>query len=109
MIRELYTMPAHVHWDLLDAELRAAGVSGYRGTNQVDSSVAVYTEGAQDTTAVGAVVSAHTPPTFPPLDPLGRMATLSAILHADVADWANASGIPAEHLEHEALAWSLGS
>jgi hypothetical protein len=109
MIRELYTMPAHVHWDLLDAQLRAAGFAGYRGTNQVDSSVAVYTEGAQDLAVVGAVVAAHVPPAFPPLDPLGRMATLSAILHADVEDWANASGIPAEHLVHEAEAWSLGA
>ena len=108
MIRELYTMPPHVHWDLLDAELRAA-VAGYRGTNQVDSSVAVYTEGAQDTTAVAAVVAAHTPPTFPPLDALGRMATLSAILHADVEDWARASGYESAHLVHEAEAWSLGS
>lgn len=108
MIRELYTMPAHVHWDVLDAELRAA-VPGYRGTNQVDTSVAVYTDGDQDTTAVGAVVAAHTPPAFLPLDPLGRMATLSAVLHDDVEDWANASGYSVEHLEHEALAWSLGS
>lgn len=109
MIRELYTMPAHVHWDLLDAELRAAGVAGYRGTNAVDSSVAVYTDGAQDRDAVGALVAAHTPPAFPPLDPLGRMATLSAILHDDVEDWANASGYPAEHLVHEAEAWSMGA
>lgn len=47
-----------------------------------------------------------TPP-FPPLDAVGRMATLSAILHGDVDDWANASGYPADHLIHEALAWGL--
>jgi hypothetical protein len=48
-------------------------------------------------------------PPFPPLDALGRMATLSAILHDDVEDWANASGYPVEHLIHEALAWEAAS
>ncbi len=46
-------------------------------------------------------------PPFPPLDATGRMATLSAILHGDVDDWANASGYPAAHLIHEAQAWAL--
>jgi len=46
-------------------------------------------------------------PALPPLDATGRMATLSAILHGDVDDWANASGYPAAHLIHEAQAWAL--
>lgn len=46
--------------------------------------------------------------TWPALDTIGRMATLSAILHNDAQDWSNATGIPIAHLEHEALAWSLG-
>ena len=46
---------------------------------------------------------------FAPLDALGRMATLSAILHGDVNDWANASGYPTEHLVHEALAWQVAA
>jgi hypothetical protein len=48
-------------------------------------------------------------PPFAPLDALGRMATLSAILHDDVDDWANASGYPADHLIHEALAWGVAA
>lgn len=48
-------------------------------------------------------------PPFPPLDALGRMATLSAILHGDVEDWANAAGVPAEHLVHEAQAWAVAA
>jgi len=107
MIRELYTMPAAVDFALLNTQL-AAVVTGLRGVNQVETSVAVYTDAAQDTTAEAAVVAAHVPPTYPPLDIVGRMATRSAILHDDVQDWSNASGIPVAHLEHEALAWSLG-
>lgn len=107
MIRELYTMPAAVDFALLNTEL-AAVVTGLRGVNQVETSVAVYTDDAQDTIAVAAVVAAHTPPAFPPLDIVGRMATLSAVLHDDAQDWSNATGIPVAHLEHEALAWSLG-
>lgn len=45
---------------------------------------------------------------YPPLDAVGRMATLSAILHNDPEDWSNASGIPVAHLIAEAEAWSLG-
>ena len=107
MIRELYTMPAVVDFTLLNRQL-AAVVTGLRGVNQVETSVAVYTDAAQDTAAVAAVVAAHVPPTYPPLDIGGRMATLSAVLHDDAQDWSNATGIPVAHLEHEALAWSLG-
>lgn len=54
-----------------------------------------------------ALVGLPVRPPFPPLDAVGRMATLSAILHDDVEDWANASGYPVEHLIHEAQAWAL--
>lgn len=108
MIRTLYTYPGPVDFGLLVTELRAADPTVI-DANDVGGEVAVYTPGTPDAAALGAVVAAHTPPAFPPLDPLGRMATLSAILHADVEDWANASGIPAEHLVHEAEAWSLGA
>lgn len=109
MIRTLYPYPAGPSdLGLLLDELRAVEPTVV-ACNDVGGLVGVYTPGAQDEQALGAVVAAHAPPAFPPLDPLGRMATLSAILHDDVADWANASGYSAEHLEHEALAWSLGS
>jgi len=51
--------------------------------------------------------AAASEPAFAALDALGRMATLSAILHGDVDDWANASGYQAAHLIHEAQAWAL--
>jgi hypothetical protein len=54
-----------------------------------------------------AAAAAESP--WPPLDALGRMATLSAVLHADVEDWANASGYPVEHLVHEAQAWQVAA
>lgn len=108
MIRTLFPMPAAVDWSQLTNEL-AAVVTGFRGCNQVDNMVAVYTAAElTDEPATAAVVANHTVPTWPALDTVGRMATLSAILHNDAQDWSNATGIPVAHLEHEALAWSLG-
>lgn len=107
MNRTLYPYPGPVDFGLLVAELRAVDPTVV-DANDVAGQIAVYTPDTPDEQALGAVVAAHAPPAFPPLDALGRMATLSAVLHDDVGDWANASGIPAEHLVHEAEAWSLG-
>jgi hypothetical protein len=108
MIRTLYPHPAEgLDLGVLLGELRSVDPTVV-ATNTVGDEVAVYAPGVVDEQALGAVVAAHAPPAFPPLDALGRMATLSAVLHDDVGDWANASGIPAAHLVHEALAWSLG-
>lgn len=108
MIRTLYPYPGPVDFGLLVAELRAVDPTVV-DANDVAGQVAVYTPGTPDAAALAAVVAAHGgPQQYPPLDALGRMATLSAILHDDAQDWSNASGIPVAHLEHEALAWSLG-
>lgn len=108
MIRTLYPYPAGPSdLGLLLDQLRAVDPTVV-ACNDVAGQVAVYAPGVVDEQALGAVVAAHVPPAFPPLDIVGRMATLSAVLHDDAQDWSNATSIPVAHLEHEALAWSLG-
>ena len=48
-------------------------------------------------------------PIFSPLDSTGALATLLVVVGAlDLEDAANAIHEEPEHLQHEALAWSLG-
>ena len=69
MIRILYPTPGLVDFGLLVTELRAVDATVV-DANDVGGLVAVYTPGAQDETALGAVVAAHTGPQAPPADPL---------------------------------------
>lgn len=83
MIRTLHDAPGPVDFDLLAAEL-AAVVTGLRGCNDVAGQVAVYSDAEQDTTAVAAIVAAHTGPVPPTPDPLHQLA--QAIVDADTLD-----------------------
>jgi hypothetical protein len=69
MIRILYPTPGLVDFGLLVTELRAVDATVV-DANDVGGLVAVYTPSAQDETALGAVVAAHTGPQAPPADPL---------------------------------------
>ena len=52
----------------------------------------------------------ETPDTHTPLDPLGALATLLAVLGlATVDDAANAVGLTPQDLTHEAQAWAVAS
>jgi hypothetical protein len=113
MIRTLYTLPTTIDWVVLANEIGSV-VPDLRGVNQSEGQVAVYTDTEPDETlvaAVAAVVAAHTPPPYPPLDPVGRMATLAVITFGDetAQDWARAAGYEVGHLVHEAQAWALGN
>jgi len=83
MIRTLYTRPAVIDWPTLDAELRVV-VPTFRGVNDVDGSVAVYTDQAPDTDAVAALVAAHAGPAPAAPDPLHQLA--QAIVDATTLD-----------------------
>ena len=69
MIRILYPTPGPVDFGLLVTELRAVDATVV-DANDVGGLVAVYTPGAQDETALGAVVAAHAGPPAPAPDPL---------------------------------------
>jgi len=74
MIRILYPYPdGPVDFALLAGELRSAD-STVIDTNDVGGLVAVYTPEAQDETAFGAIVAAHTGPVPEPPDPLYLLA-----------------------------------
>ena len=108
MIRVLYPTPGPVDFGRLADELRAVD-STVIDANDVGGLVGVYTEAAQDETALGAVVAAHAgPQQYPPLDPTGALATLLVVLNVvPLADAANAIHEEAAHLVAEAEAWSL--
>lgn len=112
MERYLFNPPATVEWGALASELRGA-VPGFVDTNDVDGQVAVYTEGlltSGDQLAASVTISNHNgPPPYPPLDTTGALATLLVVEGVlPLADAANAIGEEPGHLEHEALAWSVG-
>ena len=69
MIRVLYPSPGPVDFGLLVTELRAVDPTVI-SSNDVGGLVGVYTPGAQDETALGAVIAAHTGPPAPSPDPL---------------------------------------
>jgi len=69
MIRVLYPTPGPVDFGLLASELRTVDATVI-DANDVGGLVAVYTPGAQNDVALGAVVAAHTGPQAPPPDPL---------------------------------------
>ena len=73
MIRVLYPSPGPVAFGLLIAELRAVDPTVI-SSNDVGGLVGVYTPGAQDETALGAVIAAHTGPHAPSPDPLHQLA-----------------------------------
>jgi len=83
MIRVLYPTPGPVDFGLLVTELRAVDPTVI-SSNDVGGLVAVYTPGAQDETALGAVVAAHAGPQAPPPDPLLQLA--QAIVNATTLD-----------------------
>ena len=73
MIRVLYPTPGPVDFGLLASELRAVDATVV-DANDVGGLLAVYTPGAQDETALGAVIAAHTGPPAPAPDPLHQLA-----------------------------------
>jgi hypothetical protein len=73
MIRVLYPTPGPVDFGLLVTELRAVDPTVI-SSNDVGGLVAIYTPGAQDETALGAVVAAHTGPPAPAPNPLHQLA-----------------------------------
>lgn len=80
MIRTLFAAPGPIDWDTLRTEL--AAVHPIVGVNDVEGSVAVYTDDqldSSDEAALGVVVSNHVPPA-PPVDPVVALA--HAILDA---------------------------
>ena len=84
MIRTLFSSPGQVDWQLLGVELGA--VHPILGVNDVEGSVAVYTEDSLDSTteaSLGLVISNHVPAP-PPLDPVVALA--HAILDATTID-----------------------
>jgi hypothetical protein len=83
MIRVLYPTPGPVDFGLLATELRAVDATVV-DANDVGGLVAVYTPGAQDDVALGAVVAAHTGPAAPVPDPLHLLA--QAIVDATSLD-----------------------
>jgi len=83
MIRVLYPTPGPVDFGLLASELRAVDATVI-AANDVGGLVAVYTPGAQDETALGAVVAAHAGPVAPTPDPLLLLA--QAIVDATTLD-----------------------
>jgi hypothetical protein len=83
MIRTLYPTPGPVDFGLLVTELRAVDATVI-DANDVGGLVAVYTPGAQDDVALGAVVAAHTGPQAPAPDPLLLLA--QAIVDATTLD-----------------------
>jgi hypothetical protein len=83
MIRTLYPTPGPVDFGLLASELRAVDATVV-DANDVGGLVAVYTPGAQDDDALGAVVAAHAGPAAPTPDPLHQLA--AAIVAAATLD-----------------------
>jgi len=83
MIRALYPSPGPVDFGRLTTELRAVDPT-VLDANDVGGLVAVYTPDAQDETALGPVVAAHTGPQPPALDPLHQLA--QAIVDATTLD-----------------------
>jgi len=83
MIRVLYPTPGPVDFGLLVAELRTVDPTVI-DANDVGGLVAVYTPDAQDETALGAVVAAHSGPAAPAPDPLHQLA--AAIVAATTLD-----------------------
>jgi hypothetical protein len=84
MIRTLYPTPGPVDYDALAAEL--AAVHPILGVNQVETSIAVYTDTELDTSdqaAIGVVIANHVPPA-PQVDPVVVLA--HAILDATTLD-----------------------
>jgi hypothetical protein len=57
-----------------------------------------------------ALTGVEVPPTFPPLDDTGALATLLAVNGViTVQEAANIEHVPVAHIEHEALAWEAAS
>lgn len=83
MIRVLYPSPGPVDWGRLADELRVVDPAVI-DANDVGGLVAIYTEAAQDETALGAVVAAHSGPQPPAPDPLHLLA--QAIVDATSLD-----------------------
>lgn len=109
MIRTLFDVPGPVDYKLLTTQLRAADLLCV-DCNDVDGRIAVYSDVALDASAVAAVIAVHAGPLpFPPLDPTGALATLLVVEGVlPLSDAANAIHEEPAHLEHEALAWSVG-
>jgi len=110
--RYLFDPPAAVDWAALSTDLQTA-VPGFIATNDVAGQIAVYTDQpltAGDQLAASVTISNHNgPPIYPPLDTTGALATLLVVEGVlPLQDAANAIREEPAHLEHEALAWSVG-
>jgi hypothetical protein len=84
MIRTLFAAPGPIDWDTLCTELTS--VHPIVGVNDVEGSVAVYTDDqldSSDEAALGVVVSNHVPPAAP-VDPV--IALAHALLDATTLD-----------------------
>jgi hypothetical protein len=84
MIRTLFSSPGPIDWDTLGTEL--AAVHTILSVNDVEGSVAVYTDDqldSSDEAALGVVISTHVPPA-PPVEPV--LALAQAIIEATTLD-----------------------
>jgi hypothetical protein len=113
MIRTLFQAPASIDWQHLREQISLV-CSDLVAVNDVSGQVAVYCSSSpsqQEIADIGAVVAAHDPSSmpFPPLDPIGALATLLVVLElVPLADASNAIHEEPEHLVAEAQAWSIG-
>jgi hypothetical protein len=91
------------HWHYVDGLLAESTIDNGDGTGthttyNADGSVA----------QVEQITGLQVVQQYPPLDSTGALATLLVVVGAlDIEDAANAIHEEPEHLEHEALAWSL--
>lgn len=113
MIRTLFEAPASIDWPFLEKEIRQV-CSDLVAVNEVNGQVAVYcqdTPSQQEIGEIDSVISLHDPLSipFPPLDPIGALATLLVVLElVPLQDAANAIHEEPDHLVAEAQAWTVG-
>ena len=79
------------------------------GVNNGDGTFTVTLYAADGTVLRIETLTVPVEPEFPPLDPTGALATLLVVEGVlPLSDAANAIHEEPAHLEHEALAWSVG-
>lgn len=79
------------------------------GVNNGDGTFTVTRYAADGTVISTDTLTVPVEPAFPPLDPTGALATLLVVEGVlPLGDAANAIHEEPAHLEHEALAWSVG-
>lgn len=79
------------------------------GVNNGDGTFTVTRYASDGTITSTETLTVPVEPAFPPLDPTGALATLLVVEGVlPLGDAANAIREEPAHLEHEALAWSVG-